>query len=53
MSTVGKCTRCHQQCVQVTMILADDGWSRDWIGDLCDDCYDDLNKFLDGAQLEK
>ncbi len=52
MGTLGNCTRCHQQNVNVTMILAD-VWSTDCIGYLCSNCYDELNRFLDGAQLEK
>lgn len=52
MGTLGDCTRCHQQNVNVIMILAD-VWSTDCIWYLCSNCYDELNRFLDGAQLEK
>jgi len=49
MVRIGECTRCHQQEQEITRICADDGWSNDWIGDLCNDCYSEFEAFMSGS----
>ena len=40
------CTRCGATDVETIRILVDDGWSRDWSGDLCSECYREFNQFM-------
>ncbi|KYC52824.1 MAG: hypothetical protein AMQ22_00615 [Candidatus Methanofastidiosum methylothiophilum] len=44
------CTRCKQTVLDVTPITSH-SWSHDWEGDLCDDCYKEFQKFMDGSSV--